>query len=112
MTGLPVPRDVPCGSRVSDRHRTKETATLTRGGTAFTVTIIDMGLEGFGIFSKRRLKTGEEIKLDVSADGGFDSYICKVAFCLEDGDGFHIGMNIVDSEEEVILIDEIILDQQ
>jgi hypothetical protein len=107
MTGLPIDRDVPKGSRVSQRIETKETATLYLENTFFEVTVLDLGLEGFGILSERLLEEGSEVSLDITEDVGVARYICGVSFCKKKEDGFHAGLKIIESEDEIVLLTEL-----
>jgi hypothetical protein len=106
MTGLPVDRNIPSGSRVSDRISTEETATIFKDNSSFTITILDLGLEGFGVLSERPLDKDEEIYLEVPDEFGIERYTCEVSFCKEEPDGFHIGLVIIDCEDDIVLIDE------
>jgi hypothetical protein len=108
MTGLPVHRDIPSGSRVSDRIKTTETATIHQGDNSFAITILDMGLEGFGAFSEHLINDSDNVILQIPDEqGGIESYICNVSFCRQESGGFHLGLKIVDREEDIIIIHEI-----
>jgi hypothetical protein len=106
MTGLPVNRDIPRGSRVSGRIDTTQQATVYQGESVSIITILDLGLEGFGALGKQPLTVGEKIFLDLPEGNGVERYICFVSFCEEKPDGFQLGLQIVDREEEVVLIQE------
>jgi hypothetical protein len=107
VTGLPIDRDIPIGSRVSQRIETKETATLYFENSFFEVTVLDLGLEGFGILSARLLEKGSEVFLDITEDIGVARYTCDISFCEEKEDGFHVGLKIIESEDEIVLITEL-----
>ncbi|MBF0444565.1 MAG: PilZ domain-containing protein [Magnetococcales bacterium] len=107
MTGLPIDRDIPIGSRVSQRIKTEERATIYFENTFFEVTVLDLGLEGFGILSARMLKEESEVALDIPEDIGVARYTCNVSFCETKEDGFHIGLKIIESEDEIVLLTEL-----
>ncbi len=109
MTGLPVERDALNGSRVSNRISSPdiETATIYQDTSFFNVTILDLGLEGFGILSDRVVSEGSEVYLDIPEEFGVQRYTCAVSFCSKQPDGFHVGLKIIDCEEEVILLNEV-----
>ncbi|MBF0358375.1 MAG: hypothetical protein HQL70_07180 [Magnetococcales bacterium] len=108
MTGLPVKRDTSTGSRVSSRISPSDidTATVYQDTSFFNVTILDLGLEGFGILSDRIVSEGSEIYLDIPEEFGVQRYTCVVSFCRKKSDGFHVGLKIVECEEELILLSE------
>ncbi|MBF0382989.1 MAG: PilZ domain-containing protein [Magnetococcales bacterium] len=107
MTGLPIKRDIQTGSRVSDRIKTKESATLYIENSFFPVTVLDLGLEGFGILSQQQLTENSEVYLEVTEDIGVKRYTCNVSFCRHQDDGFHAGLNIIDFEDEIVLLTEL-----
>jgi hypothetical protein len=107
MTGLPVDRNIPYGSRVSDRISTIEPATIHLGESVLVVTVLDLGLEGFGVLSQQPLDIGDEIYLDIPEEIGVERYFCAVSFCMKGPEGYNIGLKILHSEDDVVLIDEL-----
>jgi hypothetical protein len=108
MTGLPVERGIRSGERASNRISPPdiETATIYQDTSFFNVTILDLGLEGFGILSDREVSEGGEVYLDIAEEFGVQRYTCAVSFCKKQSNGFHVGLKIIDCEEEVVLLNE------
>ncbi|MBF0453249.1 MAG: PilZ domain-containing protein [Magnetococcales bacterium] len=106
MTGLPIEREVQIGSRVSNRIDATETATLYRGESVIIITILDMGLEGFGLLSPHPLDQGETVNLDIPEEAGAERYICQVSFCRKESNGYAVGLRIIDHGDDLVLIQE------
>lgn len=106
MTGLTIKRgdEMKKGSRVSDRIATRQTALLCFEEATFSVTLLDFGLEGFGLLSDRSVAKGESVLLELSDGGEIDRYYCFVSFCRKEADQFHIGLKITDREEDVVVL--------
>ncbi|MBF0193497.1 MAG: PilZ domain-containing protein [Magnetococcales bacterium] len=107
MTSQSIKHDIIKSSRVSERINTRESATLYFENSFFEVTVLNLGLNGFGILSQQQLKQDNEVFLDITEDVGVARYTCKVSFCKEQKNGFHIGLYIIESEDEIVLLTEL-----
>ncbi|MBF0448886.1 MAG: hypothetical protein HQL67_11850 [Magnetococcales bacterium] len=106
MTERPVNREISKDLRTSDRIKLAEPAMIYQGQSSYPVLIFDMALEGFGTLSEVALPENENLFLDIPSESGVERYTCFITFCRLESDGFHLGLKIVEREEDVILIQD------
>ena len=89
-------------SRVSDRIVTSRKGRIIDGDERVVVTVLDLGLEGFGIQSDRAYVKGSTVTLEESGLMGVEVYRCEVVFCRRNGDGFQLGLHVLECQEEMV----------
>lgn len=98
------PSPVTC-QRISRRLNDRNSATLRRGLEEFPVTVLDIGVLGFGLFSMVPVDIGTKVELEISGASGIDVYQCHVVFCRQEGLRFRLGLEIIEQEPELLFMD-------
>ncbi len=91
--------------RISQRLKNKDAATMRRALEEFPVTILDIGVLGFGLLSMVQVDIGTQVELEISGVNGIDVYQCRVMFCRQDASHYHLGLEIIEQEPELLFMD-------
>lgn len=90
--------------RVSQRLSEQTPAILRISKEKIPVEVLDIGVAGFGLHSMVSVDLGDTVELEVTSDGSLDVYICKVVFSSQEGRHYHIGLEIIEQEPEIIIL--------
>ncbi|MBF0439294.1 MAG: PilZ domain-containing protein [Magnetococcales bacterium] len=90
--------------RLSQRVEGEGHGILVIGEERFQVPIVDIGLGGMRILAPKCMAMGMEVVMEVSEEYGVDAYICKVVFCQENEWGWQLGLEIVEQDERLLVI--------
>jgi len=90
--------------RISQRLDNQEQAVLKHGKESFPVELLDLGVAGFGLNSLIAITIGNQVELEVCSDLGLDIYRCKVVFCRQEDQHYHIGLEIIEQEPDLIFM--------
>ncbi|MBF0419221.1 MAG: PilZ domain-containing protein [Magnetococcales bacterium] len=104
MSNPSADQGVSC-QRISQRLKNQDSATMRRGLEEFPVTVLDIGVLGFGLLSMVHVDIGTQVELEISGFSGIDVYQCRVMFCRQDGSHYHLGLEIMEQEPELLYMD-------
>ncbi len=90
--------------RISKRIVGDGEGVLVIGEERYSVPMVDFGICGMCIVAPKALEHGKQVVLEVADARSVEGYICRVAFCQQVDWGWQIGLEIVEQDSQLLVI--------